>query len=338
MSGKDASILLSHGSGGKLTHDLVNKIFLPGFSNPALDELGDSAILVIGKSRIAFTTDTFVVKPIFFPGGDIGHLSICGTVNDLAVSGARPVAISAGFIIEEGFPFSHLERIVQSMRDAAIAAGVVIAAGDTKVVEKGSADGIFINTSGVGAMEDGLISGEPIAPGDKIIVNGTLGDHGIAVLSARENLPVESDIVSDAAPLNTLIFPILKKFPGKVKFMRDATRGGLATVMSEIAIGRHYGISLLENKIPVREAVSAICEMLGLDPLYVANEGKAVFVVKSGSAQEILEFMRTQPLGRDAAIIGEVTKDHPGRVTLETFIGGGRILDMLVGDQLPRIC
>lgn len=338
MIDKDGAILLSHGSGGKLTHDLINQVFLPLFSNPALDEMGDSAILELGNPKIAFTTDTFVVKPIFFPGGDIGHLSICGTVNDLAVCGAKPAAVSAGFVIEEGFPISDLMRIVNSMRETAGIAGVKIVAGDTKVVEKGGADGIFINTSGVGTINDGLLSGEPISAGDKILINGTLGDHGIAVLSAREKLPVESDIISDAVPLNNLIFPILEEFPGKVKFMRDATRGGLATVLNEVASGKNFGISIAEDKIPVKEAVIAICELLGLDPLYVANEGKSIFIVKSDSAKEILDFMHIQSLGKHAAIIGEITKEHPGRVTLETFIGGGRILDMLIGDQLPRIC
>ncbi len=338
MTASLENILLSHGGGGKHTRSLIDEIFLPAFSNPVLQNLGDSALLDLGNLKLAFTTDTFVVKPLFFPGGNIGELAICGTVNDLSVSGACPLCLSAGFVLEEGFPVDLLVKITRSMAETAEKAGVRIVTGDTKVVEKGSADGIFINTAGIGIVEESLLSPAPITAGDKIIVNGTLGDHGIAVLSAREELPMESDIVSDTAPLNRLIFPILEKFPGKVRFMRDATRGGFATVLNEICEGRDFGVNVNETAIPVRQDVAAVCEMLGFDPLYLANEGKAVFIVDSGSADDILNFMRKNPLGENATIAGEITGEHPGRVVLKTVIGGGRILDVLIGDQLPRIC
>lgn len=338
MTASPENILLSHGGGGQHTRNLIDKIFLPAFSNPLLENLGDSAILQLGNLRLAFTTDTFVVKPLFFPGGNIGELAVCGTVNDLSVSGARPLYLSAGFVIEEGFPIDTLKKIIDSMAEMAEKAGVLIVTGDTKVVEKGSADGIFINTAGIGIVEETLLPESPIAAGDKIIINGTLGDHGIAVLSAREELPMESEIVSDTAPLNHLIFPVLEKFPGKIRFMRDATRGGFATVLNEICEGKTFGVTVDETIVPVREDVAAICEMLGFDPLYLANEGKAVFIVDGNSADEIVKIMRENPLGKDSAIVGKITGDHPGRVVLKTVIGGGRILDVLIGDQLPRIC
>jgi len=335
---KKSAILLSHGGGGKHTRDLIEKYFIPQFSNPFLEALGDSAVFDINGSRIAMTTDTFVVQPLFFPGGNIGELAVCGTVNDLAVMGATPLYLSAGFVIEEGLPFEILEKVILEMKKASEMAGVSIITGDTKVVERGGADKIFINTAGIGVIGKNLLSDDPISPGDKIIINGTLGDHGIAVLSAREDLHMESEIKSDTAPLNILITPLLEKFPGKVKFMRDATRGGFATVLNEICEGKDFGISVFEQQIPIREDVRAICEMLGFDPLYVANEGKAVFIVNADSSDDILSFMKNAPLGKDAAIVGEIVSNHPGKVVLKTMIGGGRILDMLIGDQLPRIC
>ena len=338
MKSTHKNILLSHGGGGKHTRNLIDGVFLPAFSNSMLNNLGDAASFQINGARLAFTTDTFVVKPLFFPGGDIGDLAVCGTVNDLSVSGARPMYLSAGFVIEEGLSLDILEQITASMSKTAEKAGVKIVTGDTKVVERGSADGIFINTAGIGVVEENLLSDEPIKPGDKIIVNGTLGDHGIAVLSAREDLPLESEIKSDTAPLNTLIFPILEKFPRKIKFMRDATRGGFATVLNEICENKDFGINVSEPKIPVREDVNAVCEILGFDPLYVANEGKAVFITDPEAADEILDYMKQFPLGKEAAIVGEITEAHKTRVVLKTLIGGGRILDVLIGDQLPRIC
>ena len=338
MTASTKNILLSHGGGGQHTRNLIDNIFLPAFSNPLLEKLGDSALLEIGNIKLAFTTDTFVVKPLFFPGGNIGELAVCGTVNDISVSFALPLYLSAGFVIEEGFPMETLKQITASMAETAKRAGVRIVTGDTKVVEKGGADGIFINTAGMGIVQENLLPDAPITAGDKIIVNGTLGDHGIAVLSAREELPMESEIISDSAPLNNLIFPVLEKFPGKVRFMRDATRGGFATVLNEICEDKTFGVAVDEPTIPIREDVSSICEMLGFDPLYLANEGKAVFIVDGNYADEIVKYMKENPLGKDAAITGEITADHPGRVVLKTVIGGGRILDVLIGDQLPRIC
>lgn len=335
---KRKTILLSHGGGGKHTRQLIEEHFLPAFSNSMLEKLGDSAVFKINGKNVAFTTDTFVVKPLFFPGGDIGDLAVYGTVNDLSVMGACPLYLSTGIVIEEGLTFETLDRIISSMNKASKKAGVNIVTGDTKVVERGATDGIFINTSGIGIIEDGLMSDEPISPGDRIILNGTLGDHGIAVLSARGDLPLKSNIISDTAPLNTIIFPLLEKFPGKVKFMRDATRGGFATVLNEICEGEDFGIAVTQRDIPVREDVHAVCELLGFDPLYVANEGKFAIIIDGDVADDALEMLRSQPLGENSAIVGKITSDHPGRVILKTAIGGGRILDMMIGDQLPRIC
>jgi hydrogenase expression/formation protein HypE len=331
------SILLSHGGGGKMTRDLIRDHFLPNFHNPTLDQLNDSAILNIDNLNLAFTTDTFVVKPIFFPGGDIGHLSICGTVNDLAVMGAKPLSLSAAFVIEEGFSIQSLQKIIKSMHETAQRAGVSIVTGDTKVVEKGSADGIFINTSGIGIITP-YMSSDPITDGDAIIISGPLGDHGIAVLSAREDLPITADIKSDAAPLNLLIMPLIERFPGRIKFMRDATRGGFATVLNEITDGSNLGALIKEELVPVNEPVRAICELLGFDPLYVANEGKVVIISKREEVNDVLNYIRTLPYGEGASLVGEITSDYPGKVILETKVGGGRIMDMLIGDQLPRIC
>ncbi len=329
---------MAHGGGGRLTRDLVRDIFVSHFDNPALNLLSDSALLDFSGGSIAFTTDTFVVQPHFFPGGDIGHLAVCGTVNDLAVSGAKPLALCAGFILEEGFPISDLKRIVESMEKTARLAGVNIVAGDTKVVEKGKADGIFINTSGIGLLSPGLFSDSPPAPGDAVIINGTLGDHGMAVMAAREQLPIQWDIKSDASPLNDMIFQTADAVPGKIRWMRDATRGGLATVLNELAQGNSFGVSLREDSIPIKEPVRAVCEMLGLDPLYVANEGVAVMVVSPDGEDITLKTLRSHPLGRNALTVGRITDSNPGMVVLDTFIGGGRVLDLLTGDQLPRIC
>ncbi len=335
---KEEFILIAHGGGGKYTRDLIKDYFLPAFSNPALEVLGDSALVKIGEHSLAITTDTFVVKPLFFPGGDIGSLAISGTVNDLAVSGAEVKALSVGFVIEEGFPLKDLQKILDSMKKTSQKAKSIVVTGDTKVVEKGGADGIFINTTGIGVIRQDLFTPNPIKHKDKIIINGTLGDHGIAVLSAREELPIESPVLSDAMPLNNFIFSLLNKFPQRVKFMRDATRGGFATVLNELVDGKNFGVKIFEEKIPVKESVKAVGEILGLDPLYLANEGKVVFVVEEEVADEFLNYMKSLPEGKDGEIVGEISEEIPEKVLLETKIGGGRILDMLIGDQLPRIC
>jgi hydrogenase expression/formation protein HypE len=332
------TILLAHGGGGKLTRDLIENYFLPAFSNDYLEKLGDSAVFSLGNLSVAFTTDTYVVRPIFFPGGNIGDLAICGTVNDLSVMGARPLFLSAGFILEEGFPINKVSEIINTMKSTAEKAGVRIVTGDTKVVEKGSADGIYINTSGIGIVQEELLSKDPVNPGDKIIINGTMGDHGISVLSAREDLPITSEIKSDTAPLNRLIFSLLEKFPGKVKFMRDATRGGVATVLNEFVEKKDFGVSVFEENIPVRDDVNAVCDLLGFDPLYIANEGKVIIVAENSSADKMAEYIKTLEYGANTTIIGEVENRYPGKVFLKTRIGGGRILDLLIGDQLPRIC
>ncbi|MCE1246088.1 MAG: hydrogenase expression/formation protein HypE [Firmicutes bacterium] len=333
-------ITISHGGGGRHTRDLIQNHFAKAFSNPFLEQMDDSAILEMGTGggRFAFTTDSYVVKPVFFPGGNIGELAVFGTVNDLAVSGAKPLFLSAGFIIEEGFLIEDLDRIIDSMKKAAEKAGVLIVTGDTKVVEKGGADGVFINTSGVGAFPENRMEPEEVKQGDKIIVNGTMGDHGIAVMIARNEIKLQSRLESDTAPLNLLIMPLLEKFPGKIKFMRDITRGGLAMVLNEFCENRSYGVRILEKNIPINENVGAICEILGLDPLYTANEGKVMLVVDGDSAEAILNIMKTLPYGDNSAIIGELTQTGNSRVILKTKIGTGRIIDMPSGEQLPRIC
>jgi len=334
------TILLGHGSGGRLTHDLISGLFVKYFRNELLLVQGDSALLPHLSGKLCFTTDSFVVDPIFFPGGDIGKLAIAGTVNDLAVSGAIPLFLSAAFILEEGFPLADLERIVQSMANEAENAGVKIVTGDTKVVERGKCDKIFINTSGVGTLHtgsEGIVSAENVQPGDKIIVNGYIGDHGMAVMSARNKLQINSPVESDCACLNGLISDVLQNHK-TVKFMRDATRGGLGTVLAELCQHKPFGINLLEDKIPVRENVCGMCELLGFDPLFVANEGKVVMVVAAESADLILSQIQQHPLGKDAAIIGEIVENHPGKTWLITSIGGKRIVDMPAGEQLPRIC
>jgi hydrogenase expression/formation protein HypE len=333
-------VLLGHGSGGKLSHDLISMLFVKHFSNPVLDKQTDSAILPVTEGHLSFTTDSFVVDPIFFPGGNIGKLAVCGTVNDLAVSGATPLYLSAGFIIEEGFPFTDLETIVISMAEEAKKAGVVIATGDTKVVNRGKCDKLFINTAGIGILKTQNIhisEGSRIRPGDKIIINGSIGDHGMAVLAARKELNITTDIKSDCASLNGLIEGILEISDG-IRFMRDATRGGLATVIAELAEKLDFGINLEESSLLVTPRVRAFCELLGFDPLYVANEGKVVVVADAASSERIVKTMQKHEFGRDARIIGEIVSDYPRKAWVNTSIGGKRILDMLAGEQLPRIC
>jgi hydrogenase expression/formation protein HypE len=330
-------IIMAHGSGGKLAHELIEKTFLEALSNPLLAKLDDSAVFDF-KGRLAFTTDSYVVKPIFFPGGDIGRLAVCGTINDLAMSGAVPLYLSLAFIIEEGLPREDLMRILTSIKATSREAGVQIVTGDTKVVDRGSADKLFINTAGVGLVPKGVsISGSNARPGDKVILSGTIGDHGIAVLSQREGLSFSTALKSDCAPLNGLVAEMIEA-SSRIHVMRDPTRGGLATTLNELAAQSKVGIRIEEEKIPVRDEVRGACEMLGLDPLYVANEGKLVAVVAPEDAEAVLERMRRNVYGKGSSIIGEVQQDHPGRVVMKTRIGASRIVDMLVGDPLPRIC
>ncbi len=330
-------ILLAHGSGGKLAHDLVEKSFIKALANPLLAKLNDSAVFDL-SGRLAFTTDSYVVSPIFFPGGDIGKLAVCGTVNDLAMSGARPLYLSLSFIIEEGLAFSELERIVGSVQRAAGEAGVEIITGDTKVVPKGSADKLFVNTAGVGLIPEKVdISGDRAKPGDKVILNGTIGDHGIAVISQREGLSFATELKSDCAPLGGLVAEMLNVSPN-IHCLRDPTRGGLATSLNELAKQSKVSIRIEEEKIPVREEVLAACEMLGFDPLYVANEGKMIAIVPSEDADRVLKAMKSHKYGQNSVIIGEVGAENPGRVVMKTILGASRIVDMLVGDLLPRIC
>lgn len=331
-------ILMSHGGGGKHSKDLIDSLFVSAFSNPALNSLGDSAVIELNGVKTAFTTDSYVINPIEFPGGDIGKLAVCGTINDLTAAGAVPLYLTAGFIIEEGLSLDLLRKITASMAKTAGKAGVKIVAGDTKVVERGSADKLFINTSGIGIIEEGLMSSTPPQEGDVVIINGTLGDHGIAVLSIRDELPLESPVISDAAPLNLLIQPLLKAFPGQIKLMRDATRGGLAVVLNELCQKKDFGFIINEKNIPVKPEVKAVCEILGFDPLYIANEGKMAITASPSHAEDIINFMKELPYGKDARIIGEVSYKYPAQVILNTGIGGGRILDMPIGEQLPRIC
>ncbi|GBC63298.1 hydrogenase expression/formation protein HypE [Desulfonema ishimotonii] len=332
-------ILLDHGSGGKIAHRLIARTLLPAFDNPILDRLDDGAVLEMGGSRLAFSTDTFVVDPIFFPGGDIGELAVNGTVNDIAMCGASPLYLSAGLIIEEGFPMSDLEKILQSMGNAARKAGVSVVTGDTKVVPKGAADRIFINTSGVGLIPDGVaISGANARPGDQVILSGTMADHGITILTQREGMRFDADVRSDTAPLSRLTGTLVDRFGSAVHVLRDPTRGGVGTTLNEIAESSGAGIRIYEEKLPVRDAVAGICELLGFDPLYVANEGKMLIIVRPDVADAVLETVRADEYGRAACCIGEVISDHPGRVFMQTRIGGTRIVDMLAGQQLPRIC
>ena len=332
------TVLLGHGSGGRLTAELIRDLFLPALTNPALALLNDQAIVTVNGQRLAFTTDSFVVKPLFFPGGDIGRLAVHGTVNDLAMGGAQPLFLSAAFILEEGLPMETLRRVVESLRAAAQEAGVEVVTGDTKVVEKGSGDGLFINTSGIGIVPEGVqLSADRARPGDRVLLSGSIGEHGIAILAQREGLEFESPVASDTAPLHTLVQAMLKTRPG-IRCLRDPTRGGLSSALNEIAAQSRVRIHLDERAIPVREEVQGACELLGLDPLYVANEGKLVAIVAPEGADEILAAMRAHPLGRDAQIIGTVVESGSGLVTLRTPLGTTRIVDMLAGDQLPRIC
>lgn len=338
---RDDKINLSHGSGGKATHNLIEGVFAPAFSNPLLDTMDDAATFGINGSgqRMAFTTDTYVVSPLFFPGGDIGKLAVHGTINDLAMAGAQPLYLSAGFILEEGFPITDLRRIVASMAAAASDAGVAIVTGDTKVVQRGKADGLFINTAGVGLIRaTGPLGQARVQPGDKVLLSGPVGDHGIAIMLAREALEIETDVESDTAPLHTMVAALLEAAGDGVHCMKDPTRGGVATTLNEIAIGSEVSIGLDEHTIPVRPEVRGACEILGLDPLTIANEGKMLAIVSSETAEAALAAMRSHPLGREAAIIGSVQTEPAGMVFLRTDIGGMRVLDMLVGDPLPRIC
>jgi hydrogenase expression/formation protein HypE len=334
---REERITMSHGAGGKATATLIEAIFLEAFRNPLLEPLEDAASLTVGSARVALTTDSYVVSPLFFPGGDIGELAINGTVNDLAVSGATPLYLSAGFILEEGFPVADLTRIAESMRAAAAAAGISVVTGDTKVVQRGKADGCYINTAGVGLLDRDVAFGVARAqPGDAIIVSGPIGDHGVTIMLARGELDIEADVQSDTAPLNGLVAGLLDAVPG-VRAMRDATRGGVATILNEIARSADVGVLVNEDDIPVRAEVRGAAELLGIDPMYVACEGRLVAVVAGDQADRALAALRTHPLGTQASIIGRVTDGPPGLVHLKTAFGGTRIVDLLVGDPLPRI-
>lgn len=333
------TVLLGHGSGGRLTAELIRKLFLPALANPTLAKLDDQAILSVKGTRLAFTTDSFVVKPLFFPGGDIGSLAVYGTVNDLAMGGARPLFLSVAFIIEEGLPMEVLRRVVASVQTAAANAGVEVVTGDTKVVEKGSGDGLFLNTSGLGVVPEGVrLSADQARPGDCVLLSGSMGEHGIAILAEREGLQFESAVRSDTAPLHTLVAAMLEAGRDSIHCLRDPTRGGVSSALNEIAAQSRVGMVLDERAIPLREEVKGACELLGLDPLYVANEGKLLALVEPGAAGAVLAAMRSHPLGREAELIGTVTEANPGVVTMRTLIGTTRIVDMLSGDQLPRIC
>lgn len=334
-------VLLGHGSGGRLSADLIRRLFLPAFSNGILDRLEDQAVCDLapqGAGRIAFTTDSFVVKPIFFPGGDIGSLAVNGTVNDLAMGGATPLFLSAAFILEEGLPMDDLRRIAASMRAACDAAGVTLVTGDTKVVDRGKGDQVFITTAGIGVVPENVsLSVSACRPGDRILVSGTIGDHGIAIMSVREGLEFETALESDTASLADLSRVMLEACPD-IRCMRDPTRGGVSSTAHEIAAASRVGVSLTEAAIPMRDAVRGACEILGLDPLYVANEGKLVAVVPAESADRLLGVMKAHPLGASSAIVGEIVGDHPGMVVMRTRVGGTRVVTMLAGEQLPRIC
>ena len=332
------NIVLGHGGGGLLTAELIEHLFLPAFRNDILEDLGDASVLPEMRGRLAFSTDSFVVHPLFFPGGSIGELAVNGTVNDIAMSGARPLYLSAGFIIEEGLPMATLGTIVERMAAAAAAAGVRLVTGDTKVVDRGHGDGLYINTSGIGLLPDGLRIGPGRArAGDVVIVSGTIGDHGMAIMSVREGLEFESVIASDCAPLYDLVATMLAG-GAEVHVLRDATRGGVAAVLNEIAEASGVGIDVQEKLVPVHPVVAAACELLGMDPMQVANEGKLVAMVAGEAADDVLACMRAHPLGADAAIIGEVTARHPGLVVGATGIGGTRVIARQIGEQLPRIC
>jgi hydrogenase expression/formation protein HypE len=335
---KEDKILLDHGSGGKMSHSLITEIMLPLFDNPILSQLNDGAIFDIEKKRLAFSTDTYVVDPIFFPGGNIGTLSINGTVNDIAMCGATPLFLSAGLIIEEGFSLEDLKTILQEMCIAAEKAEVKVVTGDTKVVPKGAADKIFINTSGIGRIAKNVdIASHKARPGDKIILSGSIADHGITVLTQREGMTFDSSVASDTAPLNHMVKNMLSVCKD-IHVLRDPTRGGIGTALNEIAIKSEVGIKIYEEKIPVKNEVATICELLGFDPFYIANEGKLLAFVPPDHAEKVLAAVREDKFGKDACIIGKVVSDYPRKVFMQTLIGGTRIVDMLTGEQLPRIC
>lgn len=334
----DEQIVMGHGSGGKMGADLIAKTFLPAFDNPALRAGDDGAVVAVPAGKIAISTDSHVVFPLFFPGGDIGKLSVCGTVNDVAMMGALPLYLTVGFILEEGLPLSTLQRVTVSMQAAAAEAGVRIVSGDTKVVQRGKADGLYINTTGVGSLPEGrVIGGAQARPGDVVLLSGPMGDHGIAVLAARGELGFETDVQSDCAPLNGLIADLLAVCPD-VHVLRDPTRGGVATTLNEIAKQSGMCITLFEKLLPVGAAVAAVCEMLGFDPLYVANEGKVLVILPRASAERALDVMRRNPYGAQAVMIGEVSESPQGRVLMKTALGSTRVVDMLAGEMLPRIC
>ncbi len=329
-------ITLSHGSGGKLMNELINEIIVKIFGMKR-EEIDDAYVFTSKVNKFAFTTDTFTVDPIFFPGGDIGKLAVNGTVNDLSVMGATPFFLSVGFVIEEGFELEDLKKILLSMRKAADYAGIKIVTGDTKVVEQGKADKIFINTSGIGEFIN-PIQRRRIEIGDMVIINGTIGDHGISIMAERNKFSFTKGLVSDCAPLNHLITGIIKAFPESIKFMRDPTRGGVASVLNEIAEGKSFGIKVCEESLPIKKEVKGVSEILGIDPIYIANEGKVIMIVKREDAEEMVKEMKKYREGKEAAIIGEITEAYPGKVYMETEIGGKRILPLLTGEQLPRIC
>jgi hydrogenase expression/formation protein HypE len=330
---------MGHGGGGKLGNELVEHLFLPAFRNPELENMGDAAVLELGGGRMAMSTDSYVVQPLFFPGGSIGELAVNGTVNDLAVSGAEPKFLSASFILEEGFPLAQLAAIVEAMARAAAAAGVKIVTGDTKVVERGHGDGCYINTSGIGLLRPGITVGPNRAqPGDAILISGTIGDHGMAIMSVREGLEFESQIRSDCAALNGMIAEVLAAAGISVRVMRDPTRGGLASTLNEIAQASSVGMEIEETSLPVRPEVQSACELLGLDPVYVANEGKVVFFVAPEAVEQILKILCAHPLGRDAARIGTVTAGHKRMLIARTAMGANRVIPQQIGEQLPRIC
>ncbi len=337
--GEHGTVQLAHGGGGRLTQSLIEKLFLPAFRNPALARLHDGAVLEVPGGRLAFSTDSFVVRPLFFPGGDIGSLAVHGTINDLAMCGAWPLALSAGFILEEGFPMEQLARVTQSMRDAATRARVPVVTGDTKVVDRGKGDGVYINTAGIGLVPAGVeIGPERARPGDLVLVSGELALHGMAILSVREGLAFEGKLESDSAALHRLVAALLAAAGDGVHVLRDPTRGGVASALNEIAACAGVGIRLDEASLPVGEAVRGACEILGFDPLYVANEGKCLAIVAREQAEAVLAALRDDPLGRGAAVIGEVVAERPGTVWLRSPIGGERVVDLLSGEQLPRIC
>ena len=336
--GRPATVQLAHGGGGRVMRELIERVFLPAFDNPALAARHDSAVVEVAGTRLAFTTDTYVVHPRVFPGGDIGTLAVYGTVNDLAVAGARPLYLSAGFVLEEGLPLEELERVVRSMRAAADACGVALVTGDTKVVDRGKGDGLYVNTAGIGVLESGVALGpRRVRPGDAVLVSGDVGRHGIAVLSVREGLAFETAIESDCASVAPLAAGLLAAGLD-VRCLRDPTRGGLASVLNEIALDGSVGVEVDERDVPVDDAVAGACELLGLDPLYVACEGRMVAFVSEGDVERALASLRSHPLGAGAARIGVVTEAGPGSVTLRTRLGSRRLLDLLSGEQLPRIC